>query len=111
MDIYRKIHFAASNWGLLLMAFHLGLHWKVILSRIRLKRKGTKFKGYCAKGITLAVVLYGVWAFTQRGVSDYLFLRTEYVFFDYFRTGYFLFIRLYGNYNAIRNDRIWHYMF
>lgn len=80
VDLFRKIHLAASNWGLLLMAFHLGIHWNVICSRM--KWNILKSDGICVKGIYLMISLYGIWAFMKRSIADYLFLKTEYVFFD-----------------------------
>lgn len=81
VNLFRKIHVAASNWGLLLMAFHLGLHWNVICSRVKWNIR--KSDGICVKGIYLMIPLYGIWAFMKRGIADYLFLKTEYVFFDF----------------------------
>lgn len=74
----RAIHLLVSYWGFLLMSLHLGLHWSMVLAAVRRfsKAQWLRWLGW----LTAA---YGVYAIWKRGLPEYLFLRTHFVFFDY----------------------------
>lgn len=73
----RQAHLLCSYWGFLLMSLHLGLHWSMLTTvRWFFKAKRLRWLGW----LTAA---YGVYAFGKRGLPEYLFLRTHFVFFDY----------------------------
>ena len=74
----RQAHLLCSYWGFLLMSLHLGLHWSMVLTTVRrfFKAKRLRWLGW----LTAA---YGVYALWKRGLPEYLFLRTHFVFFDY----------------------------
>lgn len=61
----RTAHMLAAYWGFLIMSFHAGLHVK-------------KFPV-----ILFVPVLYGLYAFFKRKIHEYMFLMTEFVFFDF----------------------------
>lgn len=65
MSFARTSHILASYWGYVIMSFHVGLHIK-------------KFP------LILAIpALYGCYAFIKRQIHEYMFLITEFVFFDF----------------------------
>ena len=75
----RTVHLLSSYWGFALMSLHLGLHADIWL--YRLKKKKSAF-------IPLAVVLtltaaFGVFAFITNRLYEYMFLKTQFVFFDF----------------------------
>lgn len=82
----RRLHMAASYWGFLLMAAHLGLHGGMLAGMIRKARK-PRFSGRpgfplpAAAGAAAAV--YGAAAMVRRDLPAYLFLRAEFVFLDF----------------------------
>lgn len=84
----RLVHLLASYWGFLLMSIHLGLH----LDRMegKLFRKG---RAPALVRVTAgAVGLYGIYALLKRQIPSYLFLRNQFVFFDFGEAvGLFLF--------------------
>ena len=86
MAFARRLHMAASYWGFLLMAAHLGLHWGMLLGMVR-KAGQTRFSGKPVSSLpTVAGVvaaLYGVVAMVKRDLATYLFLRSEFVFLDF----------------------------
>lgn len=65
MSFARTAHLLSSYWGYVIMSFHIGLHFR-------------KFPLWL-----LAPMAYGVFAFIQRQIGDYMFLRSEFVFFDF----------------------------
>ena len=68
----RTVHLLAAYWGFLLMSLHLGLH----LDRM------IKNKPLWLRGAAAAAAVYGLFAFFRRGLPEYLFLRSRFVFFD-----------------------------
>ena len=71
----------ASYWGLVLMGFHLGLHWGMMaaLFRRRLGGKGTLLLR-CAG---TAAGLYGAYAVWKHQIWLYLSLRSEFLLLDF----------------------------
>lgn len=86
MAFARRLHMAASYWGLLLMAAHLGLHWGALLG---MARKAGKPRLAGRLGSPLPTILgaliavYGAAVMVKRDFSTYLFLRAEFVFLDF----------------------------
>lgn len=81
----RLIHLPCAFWGFLLMSFHIGLHWQAVLSRIRAVWPG-KANGKVRIFLRILVFstsAYGIYAFFKRRFPDYLFLKTQFIFFDY----------------------------
>lgn len=83
MTFARKIHMLASYWGLILLGLHLGLHWNIVIERIRRMfdaKKSEKVRNFIFGLIGLAIAVCGISSFQQLGIENYLFLKTEYVF-------------------------------
>ena len=84
LALARRLHILGSHWGFLLMSLHIGLHWNMVISRM--KRKNAKSS--CGQKTILflagfTVAFYGGWVFVKRNFITYLFLRSEFVFLDY----------------------------
>ena len=111
MGTARLIHMAACYWGFVLMAFHLGLHWSMMLARFRqmlgmdrsseIRRTVLRIAG----GLTAG---YGLYVFVTRDLATYMFLRTQFVFLDYSESP----ISFYIDYLAMTGLFIWiaHYL-
>lgn len=81
----RVIHLAASHWGFLLMNFHLGIHWGMI---IRLFQKLTRGKTnvvlkWGMRLLAAVIAGYGAVCLFQNNIFSYLFLQTEFAFYDF----------------------------
>lgn len=74
----RQAHLLCSYWGFLVMSLHLGLHWSMVLTAAR-----RFFKAPWLRWLGWLTAAYGVYALWKRGLPEYLFLRTHFVFFDY----------------------------
>ena len=74
-SVARAIHLPLAYWGFVLMSLHAGTHLGSMLPK-REKRR-------TALVILSAVSLYGVYAFFKRQIPDYMFLKMQFVFFDY----------------------------
>ncbi len=86
MSFARLLHMAASHWGFVLMALHLGLHWGMLM---RLAKKALHLNRPSPVRKILLLVLgagiaiYGLIVFVQRDLLTYMFLQTEFVFLDF----------------------------
>lgn len=82
----RITHLLASYWGFVLMSVHVGLHWNMISAMIHraLQKDRNAVKMYIISKIAIVVLCcYGVYAFAKRQLGTYLFLKSEFVFFDF----------------------------
>lgn len=86
MATARNMHMAASYWGFVLMGIHLGMHWGMILGMLRWLLKGRKLPVLIVWGLRLTAVIiagYGLLCFIQKDIVSYMFLKNQFVFFDF----------------------------
>ena len=81
----RLLHMAASYWGFVLMALHLGLHWGMFLGMAKkaLKLRPSRTRQILLPILGAAVAIYGLIAFVRRDLITYMLVRTHFVFFDF----------------------------
>ncbi len=85
MGFARVAHMLAAYWGFLLMSVHLGLHWGMILGMAR-KMSGlapSRGRSWVMRAAAIAVCGFGIYAFVKHNIADYLFMRSQFVFFDF----------------------------
>lgn len=90
----RNMHMAASYWGFVLMSIHLGMHWGMISGIFGRLLKDRKLPPLSVWGSRLAVVLiagYGLICFVQKDIISYMFLRSQFVFFDFEQSAWSVF--------------------
>ncbi len=73
-ELGRVMHVTASYWGIVLMGIHIGMHWGMIAGRI---------KNVWAEILAVVFCGWGMYEFLYYGVSDYLLMRSHFVFLDY----------------------------
>lgn len=86
MATARSMHMAASYWGFVLMGIHLGLHWGVLTGIFRNFLRRKKQSGIFMWALRLMAVLiagYGVKCFAEKDIVSYMFLKNQFVFFDF----------------------------
>ena len=85
MGFARILHMLAAYWGFILMSIHLGLHWGMIMGAMR-KITGTAkqspVRTWILRGSALLICGFGIYAFFKHNIADYLFVRSQFVFFD-----------------------------
>ena len=74
----RTLHLLTSYWGFVLMSFHLGQHWSMILNRVRRSAKRP--------------VILRVLAVIKREIGTYMTLQNTFVYFDFGEPLFFFFI-------------------
>ncbi|CUX74394.1 DUF4405 domain-containing protein [Enterocloster clostridioformis] len=80
---FRLIHLAVPYWLFVLTSFHLGLHWKMMLTVFSRGKTFGKKSAWICRIIVIGVSVYGVYAFIRRQFSDYMFLKSQFAFFDF----------------------------
>ncbi|GAB4058554.1 DUF4405 domain-containing protein [Uliginosibacterium sediminicola] len=84
--IPREIHTAAAYWFLILMAIHLGLHWKMVMSEARSLVGLAEPSRLTAQALRLAaaaIVVSGVHASFERGVLGKLIAYYSFDYWDF----------------------------
>lgn len=80
----RSIHMFCAYWGFVLMALHLGLHWGMVTGLTgKWFKSPSASRTLFARGISLAIAVYGIRAFMARGIPGYLLMQVHFVFFNY----------------------------
>ena len=77
--IARTAHLLLSYWGFALLSFHLGFHADKWLNR--LNKNKTAFITFSV--IITLIAAFGAYAFITNRLYDYMFLQTQFVFFDF----------------------------
>lgn len=86
MATARTLHLAASYWGFVLMSIHLGVHWSMVLgmfSRLWSRKKTPAAFVWLMRFIAIFIAGYGVYCFHKQKIVSYMFLKQEFVFFDF----------------------------
>lgn len=86
MATARTMHLAASYWGFVLMSIHIGLHWSMILGMLRKLLNGKEKPGiveWVLRGAAALFAGYGLYLFLQKNILSYMFLKAQFVFFDF----------------------------
>lgn len=84
MALARVMHLSGSYWGFVLMGLHLGLHWGMVCGMFRKLTSGKKPAfPWLLRLAGLAAAGYGAYCFIQEDLFAYMFLQTEFAFFDF----------------------------
>lgn len=82
----RGMHMTASYAGFLLMGFHIGLHYGMVVGIIKRKCpavKKNKAVIWTLRALAALVAGYGVYALFTRKFVDYILQKVMFAFFDY----------------------------
>ena len=85
MGLSRILHMLAAYWGFILMSIHLGLHWGMVTGMARKMIGGKRSSAawiWILRGLALVICCIGVYSFFINNIADYLFMRSQFVFFD-----------------------------
>lgn len=86
MATARSMHMAASYWGFLHMSVHLGMHWGMIagiFGRVLKERKIPAAAVWALRFLAVVIAVYGLVCFVQKDIASYMFLKNQFVFFDF----------------------------
>jgi len=72
----RILHITAAYWGYVLMSVHIGFHWNMALKAVLIPKPVFNI-------LRAAVFIYGIYAFYSRQIGSYMFLKSQFVFFNF----------------------------
>ena len=80
----RTLHMLSAYWGFIFLSLHLGLHWGMMMKLAgRSFKKSSRQRDIIMKAVGACIAIYGIYAFIIRQIPSYLFLQTQFVFFDF----------------------------
>lgn len=80
----RTVHLLCSYWGFVLMSLHLGLHWSMMAGMAKKQfRAPSRLRTWALRTAAAATAVYGAFAFVHREIGSYMFLKNEFVFFNF----------------------------
>lgn len=85
MGFARILHMLTAYWGFIFMSMHLGLHWGMLMGIVKKIvgiQKNPYYVTWLLRGMALVICGVGVWAFHKNKIADFLFVRSQFVFFD-----------------------------
>ena len=66
------------------MSFHTGLHGGAVMAMLRKRANGkSAARTMALRAFTVLLGVWGIFAFLRREIGSYLFLRNQFVFFDF----------------------------
>ncbi|MBR4401274.1 MAG: DUF4405 domain-containing protein [Synergistes sp.] len=86
MSFARTAHMLASYWGYVIMSFHVGLYLDVMKAEAGLApvpAKHSALRRALSYAAAAVIMFFGARAFARRRIGDYMFLRSQFVFFDF----------------------------
>lgn len=80
----RTVHLLCSYWGFVVMSLHLGLHWSMVMGMAK-KQHGAllRFRVWVFRAAATVIAVYGVFALVHREIGSYMFLKNEFVYFNF----------------------------
>ena len=80
----RTVHMLSAYWGFVFLSLHLGLHWNMMMAMARrMAKKPSALRSWGVRIAGFLIAGYGVYAFVKREIGSYMFLRSQFVFFDF----------------------------
>lgn len=84
-DFTRKTHMLSVHWVQIVIAMHVGLHWKALAGMLakmfRINLNGV-FAKWLLPTVWMAITAYGFYTFQQRELFPYLTNSVDFAFFD-----------------------------
>ena len=80
ISIARRMHILGAYLGISLYGTHTGLHWHMCVTYW--KKKNTIIPSYIVTLLACIIACYGVFSLIKRQFLTYLFLRSEFVFYE-----------------------------
>ncbi|WP_258315031.1 DUF4405 domain-containing protein [Klebsiella pneumoniae] len=92
----RKVHMISVHWGMLILALHIGLHWKMLATffcRILNIANNSLLASVIMPGIFSLIALLGLYALLNHDYLDYLLIKVDLSFFDYDESALLFYLR------------------
>jgi hypothetical protein len=85
-DFARKIHMTSVHWGQIIIAVHLGMHWKMLAGFFCKVWNISPLSLLATRVFPMvffSIAVYGLNAFIYRDLLPYLLIQVDFAFFDF----------------------------
>lgn len=92
----RKVHMTSVHWGMLILALHVGLHWKMLATlfcRILNISGDSHVANVIMPGVFSLIALLGLYGLLNQDYLDYLLIKVDFSFFDYDESALLFYLR------------------
>ena len=92
----RKVHMTSVHWGMLILALHIGLHWKMLATffcRVLNISSNSFFANVMMPGVFSLIALLGLYELLNQDYLDYLLIKVDFSFFDYDESALLFYLR------------------
>lgn len=80
----RSLHMVSAYWGFVWMSLHLGFHWSMMMAMAgNAFPNGSAVRTWVLRILAIMIAVYGGYAFAKRDIAGYMFMRIQFVFFDF----------------------------
>lgn len=80
----RSLHMVSAYWGFVWMSLHLGFHWSMMMAMAgKAFPNVSSIRTWALRFFAIVIAVYGIYAFVKRDIAGYMFLRIQFVFFDF----------------------------
>ncbi|ACZ77694.1 conserved hypothetical protein [Dickeya parazeae Ech586] len=95
----RKLHMTAVYWGMIIIAIHIGLHWKMLAKFFCLVLKipeHSYFANIIIPCVFSAISVLGLYWFLSTDYLSYLLMAVDFSFFDYDESAFIYYSRYFS---------------
>lgn len=92
----RKVHMTSVHWGMLILALHIGLHWKMLATffcRILNISGESHVANVIMPGVFSLIALPGLYGVLNQDYLDYLLMKVDFSFFNYEESALLFYLR------------------
>lgn len=84
-SVARELHMISAYWGFVVLSLHLGLHWGMMIDRLKRKFPVLQLGGgiACLRAVGAVIAGYGIYAFIRREIGLYMTLQLVFVYYDF----------------------------
>lgn len=113
----RKVHMTSVHWGILILALHIGLHWKMLATffcRILNISGNSPVANIIMPGIFSLISLLGLCGLLNMDYLDYLLIKVDFSFFDYDESAllfYFCYLAIIVLFALVTRFLLWFFIF
>jgi len=92
----RKVHMTSVHWGMLILALHIGLHWKMLATffcRVLNISGDSHVANIIMPCVFSLIALLGLYGLLNQDYLDYLLMKVDFSFFDYEESALLFYLR------------------
>ncbi|WP_434584726.1 hypothetical protein ACMYSP_24810 [Klebsiella sp. R390] len=113
----RKVHMTSVHWGMLILAWHIGLHWKMLATffcRVLNISDSSRLANVIMPGFFSIMALQGLYWLLHQDYLDYLLMKVDFSFFDYDESALLFYLRYLAIivlFSLITRLLLWYFIF